>query len=91
MTVTAQLTGATSSAGGTITFGYFEQQNAPTDCSDPTAAGTATVSGDGTYTVYFTPTLPAGNYWWYASYSGDPNNTASTSLCGSGMPETMVQ
>jgi hypothetical protein len=28
-------------------------------------------------------TLPAGTYYWQASYSGDPRNAASLSACGS--------
>ncbi len=38
----------------------------------------------------FTPTA-RGDYWWYASYSGGPNNGGTDSVCGSGMPETVVQ
>ena len=36
--------------------------------------------GNATYTssAGYTPTA-AGNYWWYASYSGDANNNAATS------------
>jgi hypothetical protein len=32
----------------------------------------------------------AGNYWWYASYSGDANNNASASTCGAAMAKTVV-
>ena len=40
--------------------------------------------GNGTYTpsAGYTPT-GSGNYWWYASYGGDANNSAATSTCGS--------
>jgi TadE-like protein len=99
MAISALLDGVTHSASGTITFDYFQQPDLPT-AAECTAGGTevvtptpTTVTGDGVYAVNFTPPPPtgAGNYWWYASYSGDPNNAAATSLCGSGMPETVVQ
>ena len=34
--------------------------------------------------------MTAGSYWWYASYNGDGNNTASVSTCGAGMASTVV-
>ena len=80
-------------ATGTITFKVFgPQASAPSTCtSGGTTVGTATAAGDGTYhpNAGFTPSQ-AGNYWWYASYPSDANNNAATSICGSGMAETVV-
>ena len=82
-----------SSASGTVTFEVFgPQSSAPTDCtSGGTTVGTATVSGDGTYNPSsgFTPS-DAGDYWWYASYNGDSDNTPAASTCGASMAETLV-
>jgi hypothetical protein len=89
----ATVGGATSGAGGTVTFKVFgPQASAPASCaSGGTTVGTAAVSGSGTYnpSAGFTPSS-AGTYWWYASYSGDANNGASSSRCGSAMPKTFV-
>jgi Flp pilus assembly protein TadG len=76
----------------TITFTVFGPQlNQPTDCTvtgqtDEVVVGSAvTVAADGPYSPnanpYFTPSA-TGNYWWYASYSGDANNTPANSGCG---------
>jgi hypothetical protein len=50
-----------------------------------------TVSGNGSRnpSTSFTPAA-AGNYWWIASYSGDANNNASDSGCGTAMAKTVV-
>jgi hypothetical protein len=78
---------------GTITFKVFgPQSSAPTDCSGGTTVGTANVNnGNSTYSpaAGFTPSS-AGTYWWYATYGGDANNSASNSGCGSGMTNTVV-
>ena len=92
--ISATLSGVTSGATGTITFTVFgPQASAPTTCTTGgTAVGTATVSGSGTYnpSAGFTPST-AGTYWWYVSYNGDSNNTASSSTCGAGMTSTAVK
>jgi Bacterial Ig-like domain (group 3)/Fibronectin type III domain len=92
--ISSSLTGAASGAGGTITFTVFgPQASAPSSCTTGgTPVGTAVpVSGSGNYgpSAGFTPTT-AGTYWWFASYSGDANNAASNSGCGSGMMSTVV-
>ena len=90
--ITATLSSG-SSPTGTITFTVFgPQAQAPTSCtSNGTSVGTATVSGNGTYnpSIVFTPSA-IGNYWWYASYGGDSNNLTDSSICGTGMSETVV-
>jgi hypothetical protein len=78
---------------GTITFTLFGPQSAPpTSCSSQgTTVGTATVSGNGSYTpsAGFTP-MSAGDYWWYASYGGDASDNPAASACGPGMAETVI-
>ena len=90
--VSATLSGG-SAASGTLTFTVFgPQSSAPTSCtSGGTTIGTASVSGDGSYhpSAGYTPTT-AGDYWWYASYDGDPNNNAAGSTCGAAMAETIA-
>ena len=82
-----------SSPTGTITITVFgPQSSAPTSCaSGGTTVGTATVTGNATYnpSAGYTPST-AGDFWWYASYGGDSNNSASVSTCGSGMVETVI-
>jgi hypothetical protein len=78
---------------GTITFTVFGPQSAaPTNCaSGGTVVGTADVSNDGTYEPNATRTpSSAGDYWWYASYSGDSNNNPTNSGCAESMPKTVV-
>ena len=57
MTVSALLPGTDGTASGTITFSYFQQPDAPTDCTTgTTVVPSDPVAGDGTYTANFTPT-----------------------------------
>ena len=96
--VSANLPATSRTATGTITFSVFGPLSSPpTDCTTSNPAyypvGTAPVMGGGTYSsnTGFSPPLPAGagDYWWYASYAGDPDNNPGNSVCGSGMPETV--
>lgn len=88
---------ATITAGspltGTITFTVFGPQSTPpVSCtSGGVTVGTASVSGGGTYQspAGFTPPS-AGDYWWYVSYGGDAGDGPATSVCGAGMPGTVV-
>src|SRR2546428_7842470 len=76
------LFGASSgpNATGTISFTVFGPNNAT--CALPgTPAGSAVVSGDGTYPSSAVPVVLAGAYRWIASYSGDVNNNGFTPLC----------
>ena len=63
----------------------------PTYVTVTQVGGTATVTGDGTYSpsAGYTPASP-GTYWWYASYGGDAANNSTDSTCGQGMTETVV-
>jgi hypothetical protein len=86
------LSGATSSAGGTIDFYLFDPNNT---CSVANAADATmvafheqvAVSGNGAYPTTnhlaatpYTATAE-GTYQWLAVYSGDDNNFGTTSLC----------
>jgi hypothetical protein len=91
--VDATLAGGTSTPSGTVTFTVFgPQATAPTTCtSGGTVVSTGTVSGNGTYNTASGESVPAvGDYWLYASYSGDSNNQASNSTCGTGMTEVSI-
>src|SRR3989441_12403791 len=58
----------------------FRSNNAT--CALPgTPAGSALVSGDGTYPSSAVPVVLAGTYRWIASYSGDVNNNGFTTAC----------
>jgi uncharacterized repeat protein (TIGR01451 family) len=78
----ATLSGATTNAGGTITFEAWGPSVLP-DCSgQPAFSVTVNVDGPGNYNSGdFTPDT-AGSYYWIASYSGDVNNKPSTGTCG---------
>jgi hypothetical protein len=80
----ATLSGATADAGGTITFQAWGPSST-SDCSgNPTFTSTVPVSGPGNYTSEdFTPST-AGNYYWIAAYSGEPesDNTPVAGSCG---------
>jgi hypothetical protein len=90
--IQASLSGGFSPSG-TITFVVFgPQSSAPSNCtSGGTTVGDASVSKNGSYhpSAAFTPPTP-GDYWWYASYGGDANNSRAASTCGAAMTETVV-
>jgi hypothetical protein len=85
----ADLSGATTNAGGTVTFTVYTDDT----CSSPATTGSgneisnqggyAKVSGTGTYYSATVTFYEAGTYYWQASYSGDSNNKDATSPCTS--------
>ena len=89
---TATLSGATSNAGGTITFHLFASL---ADCNGNTnevntGLSPVTVSGNGDYNSgNFTPTA-VGTYYWTAVYSGDLNNAPSSTACGDAGESSVV-
>ena len=95
--IAASLISATLTAGssptGTITFRVFGPQSSPpsTCTSGGTTVGTASVNGNGAYqpSAAFTPSAP-GDYWWYATYSGDAGDEPAASTCGPLMAHTAV-
>lgn len=77
------LSGATSSAGGTITMNLYDPSHA-TCTGTPALTQTVSVSGNGTYTTTNTSFIASteGTWRWESSYSGDTNNLGVTSSCG---------
>src|SRR3989442_388157 len=63
-------------------YGPFDPTADPGTCTNGTAAGSATVTGNGTYPSSAVTVTRAGRYRWIASYSGDPNNNAVSTSCG---------
>lgn len=82
VTDSAALSGAeAATASGTATYNVYSDAA----CTKLVAAGSAeSISTPGTLPPSAPVTLTAlGTYYWTASYSGDPNNLASASPCGS--------
>jgi hypothetical protein len=78
------LTGATTSAGGTVTYDYFNNAG----CLSTGAGNVETQVGSPvTVTNHVVPnskslSFPtAGTFWWQAFYSGDGNNAPASSVC----------
>ncbi len=76
---TATLSGASTGAGGSITFKLYPT-NQCTAGSD-VFSNTQPVSGNGSYTSSSYTTTAVGSFYWIASYSGDANNNAVTGAC----------
>jgi len=75
----ATLTGATGSAGGTVTYYYTTDSTCATggvQVGSPVTVTAGIVPGSASQ-----PFSTAGNYYWYAVYSGDSGNTGTTSPC----------
>jgi hypothetical protein len=79
----ATISGATSNAGGTITFNLYSPSDA-TCSSAPALTQTVTVSGNGMYSTTNSTFIASmsGEWRWKVSYSGDANNLPATSACG---------
>jgi hypothetical protein len=79
---TATLTGATSNAGGTVTYGLYSDSSCkdlvknltPTPTSNNVLNGTVPKSTSYTFTS-------VGTWYFAASYSGDGNNLPAASVC----------
>jgi hypothetical protein len=88
----ATLTGATSDAGGTVTYSVFTDTSCTiaatfTGTLNPGAGGKEIVT-NGVVPDSGAISFPnAGTYYWQAKYSGDAKNNPATSPCGS---ETLV-
>jgi uncharacterized repeat protein (TIGR01451 family) len=77
----ATLSGATSDAGGSITFKAYGPDNANCSGAAVFTSSPVAVSGNGTYgPVSFTPST-AGTYRWIASYGGDAKNASAAGQC----------
>jgi len=78
----AKLTGASSNAGGSVTYSVFDN-NTCTPNTNTLDGGTVAVTNgnvpDSNVLLFNT----AGDFYWQAAYSGDANNAAATSPCTS--------
>ena len=92
--VSASLSAGASPTGSITVTVFGPQSSAPTSCTTggTTVGSPVTATGDGTYnpSTGFTPPS-AGDYWWFASNTGDSNNSPASSTCGASMTETVVQ
>jgi hypothetical protein len=80
VTDSATLSGVTSTAGGTVTYSVYSDS----DCTTAAAPSSTVDVTDGTVPDSTAVALAKrGTYYWVASYSGDSDNSASDSGCGS--------
>jgi hypothetical protein len=80
VTDTASLSGAGASiASGTVTYTAYSNPECTTVAA---TAGSAAVSGVAAGPSSAISSLAPGTYYWQASYSGDVNNQAVSSVCG---------
>jgi hypothetical protein len=74
----ATLTGATSNAGGTVTYTVYTDSA----CTlNPQSAGTVNVTNGVVPDSNPITFNSAGTFFWQAVYSGDANNNGATSVC----------
>ena len=77
----ATISGATATAGGTISYKIYSNNTCSTLVADVTPANNTVVNGvaPDSDSHQFNS---AGTFYWQATYSGDPNNTGpSSSAC----------
>jgi hypothetical protein len=79
----ATISGASSNAGGTITFSLFSPADA-TCSGTPAFTQQVTVNGNGTYNTTNSTFIASsiGEWRWQVIYTGDANNVGTTSACG---------
>jgi hypothetical protein len=76
-----------STAGGTVTYSVYSDSTCTTLAAE---AGTVTVTGGSVPDSSAVMLTKAGTYFWQAVYSGDENNNAAKSTCGSEV-ETVIE
>jgi len=77
----ATVTGVASTAGGTVTYNLFSTvgcTGSPVFTSTTASFSNGVVPASAPWTA-----MPPGTYQWQATYNGDGNHLASTSVCGS--------
>ena len=80
----ASLSGANATAGGSVTYHFFANNSCNTSATTGEFTGfpqTVTVSYGIVPNSASTGSLGPGSYYFYATYSGDPNDTPVTSPC----------
>ncbi len=76
VTDTATLTGASPTAGGTVSYAVYSDSG----CTDPVASlGSSVAVTNGVPGASNPWTATAGNYWFQATYSGDTSDTGPVS------------
>jgi len=81
VTDAATVTGANiSTATGTVTYNVYSDSACTVSAGSGGTVNVTAGSAPGSSAVTLSA---AGTYYWQASYSGDTNNAASTSVCGS--------
>src|ERR1019366_3449198 len=83
---TATLTGATSDAGGTVTYGLYSNNECNVDhlVANLTPTPTANAVVDGVVPSSTSYSFTSAGIWYFqATYSGDSNNNGATSTCTS--------
>lgn len=80
---TASLSGASSTAGGTVTYQLFNTGNCtPSENPNfPTSSVVTVKNGVVPNSTDFTPTTAPGEYSYLVTYSGDPGNEAAVATC----------
>jgi hypothetical protein len=80
---TAQLSGVSANAGGTVTYAVYDNATCSTINGGlvATLGPVAVTDGNVADSPSWTPTGAAGTYYFVASYSGDANNGATASAC----------
>ncbi|MGD0877316.1 MAG: sortase [Anaerolineales bacterium] len=74
----ATLSGATSNAGGTVTYKYYTDNACKLNSQ---AAGSVNVTNGVVPNSSTMPFASAGTYYWQAVYGGDSNNLGAASAC----------
>ena len=82
---TASLAGATTTAGGTVTYTVYTDDTCTTPATSQISAHppAVTVTNAAVPDSAFVTFLQAGTYFWQAVYSGDTSNSAAVSVCAS--------
>jgi hypothetical protein len=75
---TADLTGETTDAGGTVTYRYYTNSTCSTGVQTVSTENVNNGVVDDSNDVTFNT---AGTFYWQATYSGDTNNAGTTSPC----------
>jgi uncharacterized repeat protein (TIGR01451 family) len=78
---TANLSGGTSNAGGTITFMLFSDAACANQVGSDVTVGVDGADGQNYPSPSITVNAP-GTYYWVAIYGGDTNNAGASTVCG---------
>jgi hypothetical protein len=76
----ATMSGATSNAGGMVTYNVYSDSACTMSAGSGGTVGVSSASVPASTAV----TLSVGTYYWKATYGGDLSNAASASTCGPG-------